>query len=520
MGAGWFTLGDLVRKQAASFPKRTALAWPAGRMSFAQLDERTNRIANALSERGIRAGDRVALLTENSPAAVEWIFALAKLGSVAVPINVRLTPQEIAFILKDAGVNAFFAGRMVFAMLQDVLAGGFDGLLEGIFKVADVGGDIPLLPGWVCHDNLLVASAGRRGRSDPAPEEPAVILYTSGTTGRPKGCMLSHRAWLANGANIMATFGVNRWDVYLAALPLFHVAGLGMMIAHVQAGGTVLPFPKWDPEHAVHLAREAGATTTFLVPPMFGQLVEAASRGTAPRMRAIVGAAGFEPPDRIDAAERIFGATFYGIYGQTEAGNIVTAARGDEIRTRPGTYGFVLPLFDFRIVDELSRDVARGEVGELWLRGPSVMTGYWRNEAATQEAFRDGWLRTGDLFCLEDDGSLRMVDRAKYLIKTGGENVYPQEVELVILQHPSVRDAAVIGVPDPVWGETVKAFVVVHPDSSVAPEEISAWVRQRLAPYKRPRYVEFVDEIPRNHSGKVLKEILRERPVTEEQRVP
>ncbi|HEY8488266.1 MAG TPA: AMP-binding protein [Thermaerobacter sp.] len=254
MGTEWFTLGDLVRKQAVSHPNRSVLIWPGGHMSYAQLDERTSRIANALSERGIRPGDRVALLTENSTAAVEWIFALAKLGAMAVPINLRLNPQEIAYILEDAGVAALFAGRMVFPVLQSLPPDWF----EGILKVAATDDGTPLPPGWERHDALLQAHPDRPSKSGPGPEDPAVLLYTSGTTGRPKGCMLPHRAWLANGINIMAAFGVYRQDTYLATLPLFHVAGLGMLIAHVQAGATILPLPKWDPEQAVRLAHETG----------------------------------------------------------------------------------------------------------------------------------------------------------------------------------------------------------------------------------------------------------------------
>lgn len=510
----WFSLGRLLRRHAVTIAQRRAILWPGGSLTYADLDMRTDRLANAIIAHGIKSGDRVAILSENSPEYVEWILALAKVGAICVPLNVRLNLQEMLYILEDADVSGLVVGRW-FLQQAAALADQHDLTLRVI--VTD---DTVAIPqGWIPHESLVNGGSPQPAVVDVPGEATSVLLYTSGTTGRPKGCMLSHRAWLANGANLSSAFGICERDVYLATLPFFHVAGLGTMLAHLHRGGMVLPFPKWDPEQALLVAREFGVTTTFLVPPMLSQLVDAAGESNAVNLRVIIGGAGFEPPERVTLAEERFGATFYGIYGQTEAGNIVTAASGDQIRSKPGTYGTLLPLFDFRLVGDEGRDLGTGEVGELVLRGPSRMSGYWKNERATQECFENGWLRTGDLFVLDQDGHLRMVDRAKYLIKTGGENVYPQEVELVLLEHPAVADAAVVGVPDPHWGEAVKAFVVRRPGAIVTGTELSRWVRSRLAPYKRPRYVEFIPEIPRNHSGKVLKEELKKRPIVTGQRV-
>ncbi|MGK5555408.1 class I adenylate-forming enzyme family protein, partial [Actinomadura kijaniata] len=332
------------------------------------------------------------------------------------------------------------------------------------------------------------------------PDAPVIQLYTSGTTGRPKGCLLTNRGWVTATANAVQAFGLTGDDVLLGALPLFHVAGYGAALGHLAVGGTVVLPPDPSPGTLWPLAAEHRATVAIF-PAGTGRALRhpAAAPGT---LRLVFGMAGTERAATLRSL-RDLGIDYRGVYGSTEAGNFVTVSTLADELERPGTVGRPLPPFDLAI----DGTDGPGGVGELLLRGAGVMAGYAGLPEATAAALEGGWLRTGDLARLDADGFLHFVDRAKDMIKSGGENVYGAEVERALLRHPGVLDAAVVGVPDRRWGEAVKALVVVH--DGVTPADLDAHCRTLLGAFKRPRWYELVQVIPRNHSGKILKRELR-----------
>lgn len=472
-------LGDLAHRGATLWPARTAFAWNGRRRTYGELAGRVERLAAVFAAAGVRAGSRIALLTPNTPEALETAFAASLLGACVVPFNVRLAPPEIRFQVEDAAAEHAVVHPRLETLARDA------GLLA--------------LTTWMAGDDLdarLAAATGGAPAPRPADDAPVMQLYTSGTTGRPKGCLLTNRGWVTAAANAAHAFGLTGADRLLGALPLFHVAGYGTALGHLAVGGTVVLPSGADPDETWTLTAEHGVTVAI-----FPRGTRRALRHPDARpVRLVFGMAGTERRETLEALAE-FGCDYRGVYGSTEAGNFVTVSDLAGELERPGSVGRPLPAFDVEVA------APRGEVGELLLRGPSIMAGYAGLPEATAAALRDGRLHTGDLVRVDDDGYLSFVDRAKDMIKTGGENVYSAEVERVLLGHPAVADAAVLGVPDRRWGEAVKALLVVR--EPVVPEQLDAYCRERLGGFKRPRWYEFVAAIPRNHSGKILKRELR-----------
>jgi acyl-CoA synthetase (AMP-forming)/AMP-acid ligase II len=299
------------------------------------------------------------------------------------------------------------------------------------------------------------------------------------------------------------------------------VAGFGTAFSQLILGGTVVTAPLPDPKLFYRLIEKHRVSIMFLVPGISAAFVydEAREATDISSLRTFISGAGLEKPDLVNAVEDDLGAKYYGIYGQTESGSKITWADAEMIRKDPATYGSVMPFFEYRIADEDDREVVRGKVGELCIRGQTVMQGYWNRPEETAQTLKNDWHHTGDLFMQMENGEVKMVDRKKYLIKTGGENVYPQEVEQVLMRHEAIGDAAVVGIRDDKWGETVKAFVVLKEGKSLSRREIADWVGASIAAYKKPRFVEFVPTIPRNVSGKILKNDLASRVTLPDQKV-
>ncbi|UVE96905.1 AMP-binding protein [Dietzia sp. B32] len=466
---------------------------------------------------GIAPGDRVGILGVNSLPYAVTLLALSEVGAIAVPQNTRLHAAELTTNLQDAGVTALVADsahREAATSIADDLVVVARFLLDGTAE------------GWTPLDRAAATVDTATLAATPVPDEShgeatSTILYTSGTTGRAKGCMLAQRTWVGYAQNMTSSLRMNRDDTYLAFLPLFHVAGLGLLHSQLILGGTVVTQAAADPAQMHAAVKKHGVTIVMVVPGISGPFVthpDAAPAGDT-TLRLLVSAVGLESREVIEATRTRLGVEYMGIYGQTESGTKTTWATQDQVDRNPSTYGTVMPALAYRLVDDAGRDVAPGEPGELLLRGSTVMQGYWNRPAATAETLAGGWHHTGDVFVLQDDGTLRMVDRTKYLIKTGGENVYPQEVENILKVHPKVADVAVAGIPDAEWGETVKAFVIPEPGVELTRAELDEAVRTEVAGYKAPRFIEFVDQIPRNVSGKILKNELTARPTDESQRV-
>jgi acyl-CoA synthetase (AMP-forming)/AMP-acid ligase II len=483
-------------------------------VTYGELHDRVARVAGWLTRHGVGHGDRVACLALNGLAYTELFLALAWIGAVAVPMNMRLNPKELKFIVEDSGAKAIFA--------SGVLAEGAEAALSG---VAGVGVRIlegGARDGWTGWDEVVRESEAPVAMDERVTGQTLfMLLYTSGTTGKPKGCMIPQRSWTGYAVNMAACFRMGPEDVYLAFLPYFHVAGFGTAFSQLVLGGTVVTAPLPKPALFYGLIQKHRVTFMFLVPGISAAFLQDEARKGADTssLRTFIAAAGLEKPEVVDAVEKGLGARYFGIYGQTEAGNKITWASSSEVRADPSTYGHVMPFFDYRLLDENDREVAPGQVGEMCIRGSSVMLGYWNRPEATAETLKNGWHHTGDLFVQLPGGQVKMVDRKKYLVKTGGENVYPQEVEQVLARHPAVADSAVIGIPDERWGEAVKAFVVLKDGATPSRAELASWVGDSIAAYKKPRFVSFVASIPRNVSGKILKNELASLETTPDQRV-
>jgi acyl-CoA synthetase (AMP-forming)/AMP-acid ligase II len=511
--AASLALPQYLRRHAKERPTQVAVIDGATdeSVTYAELLTRVQSLAAGLRSVGLDAGSRVGIVALNSLRYVELLWALAELGAIAVPLNLRLNPVEAAANLADAGATAIVADATMAPMADAILART----------------DIPLRltlaaerEGWTSLASLRVE--GGRVPEQVSGETIATLLFTSGTTGRAKGCELRQRTWTGYAMNMAATIRMGPTDVYLAFLPYFHVAGLGTLLSQMCLGGTVVTWAVADPAKMIGLIERHRVTIVFVVPGISGPFLDspALAQHDVSSVRLLISGAGMERPGIADQVAERLGAEYVAIYGQTESGTKITWATAEQVRANPRTYGSVMPGLAFRIVDADDQDVPEGQPGELVIRGGTVMAGYWNQPEASAETLRGGWHHTGDTFVHDGGGMLRMIDRTKYLIKTGGENVYPLEVENALRTHADVADVAVIGIPDPEWGETVKAFVV--PTAGATPERsvLADWVRTTIAGYKAPRFIEFIDAIPRNESGKVLKHPLAERATAEDQRVP
>jgi len=498
-------LPDIVRRAAEAHPDHPAVIFHGRVTTYADLDRLVDRTAAALNDLGIGKGDRVAILLGNIPEFVYAFHGTLRLGAVATPINAMLTPEELGYVLADAEAQAIIVAiDLVPAVLavRDRL-----GSLDHILVV----GPPPTPPGTRSFDDAL-----DRARKIPAVDvrrdDLAVLAYTAGTTDQPKGAMLSHGNLLANLEQVSAVPALKEAgsDVALIALPLFHIYALNAALNLVlMEGAAAIIVDRFDPVATLELVPRHGVTILFGVPQMFQAWLAAARRGEPDlsTVRLAVSGAAPLPGSVLAEFEERFDCTIWEGYGLTETAPVVTtnalgeAARADSI-------GLPLPGVEVRLLDEDGTDVVEGDPGEILVRGPNVFKGYWRRPEETDAAFTEGWLRTGDIAYRDEDGYLFLVDRSKDLIIVSGFNVYPREVEEALAAHPSVVEAAVIGVPDERTGEAIRAFVVASGEVSV--EELLEHCRGRLARFKLPRDVELVESLPRHSTGKVVRRSFRE----------
>jgi len=496
-----------LERHALMQPGATALRFIGNTVTWAELRHRVAALAGALSRRGVGSGDRVMILMLNRTEFVESVLAANMLGAIAVPINFRLTPAEIAFLVEDCEARILITESVLAAVAAGVR--NITPVLETIVVAGDAG-DEGLLP----YEDLVNESGDPAQPVDVPNDSPALIMYTSGTTGRPKGAVLTHTNLTGQTMSGLYTHGVAADDVGFIGVPFFHIAGVGNLLTGMLMGQpTVIhPLGAFDPGHLLDVLAAEKVTGIFLVPAQWQAVCnEQQANPRDVRLRVISwGAAPASDTLLRQMSETFPGSQILAAFGQTEMSPVTCMLLGEDAIRKRGSVGKVIPTVAARVVDEDMNEVAIGEVGEIVYRAPTLMSGYWNNPQATAEAFAGGWFHSGDLVRMDEDGYVWVVDRKKDMIISGGENIYCAEVENVLASHPEIVEVAVIGRPHEKWGEVPIAVAAIT-QNDLRLEDLADFLNQRLARYKHPKGLEIVDALPRNPAGKVLKTELRTR---------
>jgi fatty-acyl-CoA synthase len=502
---------DSLRLAARAFPGKDCVVLEDQRVSYGQLHDRIERLAAAMSNLGIGKGARVGYLQVNAIAFVECLYACLHLGAILVPLNYRLRARELDYIVNQSGVSALFVGERYVDVVRALAAPALTTCIC-LERAA---------PGMVAYDSLFEDTLRPAPAASLEGGDTALILYTSGTTGLPKGAMISLQALHHLALSVALSLKLDHHDRVLAGGPLYHIGTVGYLIPSLYVGATWVMLPQFDAGQALAAIARERLTVCWFAPTMlnFMSRLEEPRTTDVSSLRLIQYGGAPMPAPVLEAASALFGCRFMQIYGMTEAAPQTFLDPDDHgldardpRRGRLASIGRPAPNVDLRIVDAAGRDVAPGEIGEIICRCATMMSGYWDKPAETAAAIRAGWLHTGDLARADADGFIYLVDRIKDMIIRGGENIYPAEIERVLYEHPAIAEAAVVGAPDPAWGERVKAVVVLHPGMTATAEALIQHCQDRLASYKKPSEVEFVGALPRNAGGKVLKQELRTPP--------
>jgi len=504
-------LHDYLEFYARETPDRPYAEFEGVVMTYAEANQRANRIAHSLNDSGLAKGDRFAYLSKNSAEFALMYFAASKVGVIPVPLNYRLAPREWLYIVKDSGSRLLIG--------QDQFAAGIDQVRDdlGLEHYVSLGGEAR--DGWTRYDDWLSAD-GSRPNAAVGEHDQLYQMYTSGTTGLPKGAMLSQRSIDNNIRQVAFALGVADRERCLVVAPMYHAAAGIAVMSMAALGGTIVVHQEFEPGTVVRSLSEDGITLATLVPAMIQACLTGVPDVKArsyESLRLLFYGASPIAQETLREAIDTFRCDFVQGFGMTETTALATClSREAHRRALAGEPGLLLSAgravlgTQVRIIDGRGHEVPRGTIGEVAVRGPQVMMGYWNLPEATESSLVDGWMHTGDAAYMDDEGFIYIQDRIKDMVVSGGENVYPSEVENALFEHPAVADAAVIGIPSERWGEEVMAFLQLKPGATVAAEEIIDFCRERLAGYKIPRKIEVIEQIPRNASGKVLKKDLRE----------
>ncbi|HEY3725811.1 MAG TPA: long-chain fatty acid--CoA ligase [Solirubrobacteraceae bacterium] len=485
-------LAQILTDSAREHPDQVAIKLDDAELTYSQLDGASAHIAGLLRAHGFEAGDRVGIMLPNVPYFPVCYYGVLRAGGIVVPMNVLLKRREVAFYLEDSGAKLLFAWE---EFAQDAQAGADEAGAECILvKVGE-------------FENEVGAAEPETDVADTDDHDTAVILYTSGTTGTPKGAELTHSNLRRNAQASQKMFGFGDQAVTLGALPLFHSFGQTCGLnATISGAGTLTLIPRFDPGKALEIIQRDHVNIFQGVPTMYGAMLHHPEREqyTTASLELCASGGSAMPVELLRDFEEAFGCKILEGYGLSESSPVASFNHPDRER-KPGSIGTPIEGVEMKVVDEDGNEVEQGETGEIVIRGHNVMKGYWERDDATEETVRDGWLHTGDMGNVDEDGYFFIVDRKKDLIIRGGYNVYPREIEEVLYEHPAVREAAVVGVPHDEYGEEVGAAVALKDGEQADADEIRDFVKEQVAAYKYPRRIWFVDDLPKGPTGKILK---------------
>ena len=495
MGLQDFTVYDMIARNANLFARREAWISDRNRVTFLDFYNHIQALAYSLETGGLKKGDRIGILSRNCYEFVLLYGAAAKLGAIILPLNWRLSAPEVEYILSDCQPRFLFVGtdhKTTIRALMPKL-----GFIEKFYSFGEAEDEFAAF-------STLMKERGPAKQVDIQGSDPFLIIHTAAVAGKPRGATLSHGNIIAGNLQHMATMGLREGDSYLHMLPLFHIADLALSFAVMHAGGKNVLMTKFDPELALELVEKEKITTFGEFPPMLGMLLEKLEAKDYD-ISSLKHVGGIDHPSNIEKLKKRANVEFWIGFGQSETTGMVTVCAHSE---RPGSAGKEGPLAKIKLVDDYDRDVPVGSQGEICVRGPLVFLGYWNLEEDNRYTFRQGWHHTGDIGRLDENGYLWYVKRKaeKELIKPGGENVYPAEVEKAILEHPEIAEVSVIGVRDREWGEAIKAVCVRKPGSSLTQQGLIDFVASKIARYKKPKYVDFIPALPKTQDGSTDRE--------------
>ncbi len=490
------TIFDIYEENARYNGNSTAIHWEKTDTSYTDLLEQTARFAQGLKNLNLPAGSRIAVLCKNHPVFFHLFGAASALNLCLVMINRRLSPEEVAYIVEDTTPLILFADKEM-ADQAHQLVGQFS-FLNTCF-IVDAGE-----PADVSSFKLLYKAPPLNETVACKSSDPYIIIHTAAVQGKPRGAVLSQENIILSNLQLIHAYGLDKTSTYLNILPLFHIMGINLGLGTLQAGGTNILIEKFNPKNSLDLIQEQKVTLFGSFPPILANLLDTIDDGDSD-LSSLKIVAGLEMPDTAKKWETATDSTFWTMYGQTETSGLITFT---EYFTRPGSAGVISPLANIQITDDNDCFLSAGQTGEIVLRGPLVFQGYWNADELNAYTFREGWHHTGDLGMIDEDGFLFFKGRKaeKELIKPGGENVFPAEVEKTILEHKAVKDVCVFGVPDPKFGEGIKAVCSLHPGATLTKEDLIKFCGSKIAGYKKPRYVEFINELPKTEDGAVDRE--------------
>jgi len=484
------------------FPEKMSIEFNEKRLTFGEIDAITNRIANRLKDMGIKKGDRIAQYVPNSHELVYTTVSSFKLGAIVVPMNIAFKEKEIAYFLQDSEAKAIVTDTERLPVLENILK-DLPALKHVVVIDSNGGKHIPF-------SRLSDNDNDRELKTDIKDDDGAFIFYTSGTTGLPKGALLTQRSVTSNLKALREAWRWTEDDLFLLTLPMFHIHGLGVgLCGSLYNGCSTIVRSKFDAADVLNTIQNRKVTLFMGVPTMYFRMleVENCERYDVSSMRLFVSGSAPLSKELFAKCHKTFGHRILERAGMSES--MMNYSNPYDGERRPGTVGFPLPGVEARIVDKNFHDVPVNTEGEIVIRGPNLLREYWRNEEATQNSFVDGWFKTGDICKMDADGYISIVGRSKDIIISGGVNLYPREIEEVIESIPAVKEAAVVGVPDEEFGEAVKACVVLNDEAELSGDEVIAYCKERLASFKKPKHVEFLDALPKNAMGKIVKDRLR-----------